>query len=96
MGLNMSELPSVWSLIVSTVAFFVAAWYVRRYLDEQGLPKGMTRRILVFTLAFVASWGAGRAVDWLLGEPQNKQAAAQPGDEVSQMLQGLGQAQRVR
>jgi predicted PurR-regulated permease PerM len=72
----MFELPSIWNLLVSTIVFFVAAWYIHHYLEEQGIPKGMTRSILVFTLASVLSWGSGEAVDWLHGDkPQNNPAA---------------------
>ncbi len=63
----MFELPSMWNLVISTIAFFIAAWYIRRYLDEQGIPAGMTRSILVFTLASLASWGAGEGVDFIQG-----------------------------
>ncbi len=52
------------NLFISTLVFFVAAWYLNRYLDEQGIPKGMTRGVLVFTLAALVSWGAGALVDW--------------------------------
>ncbi len=61
----MFTLPSMWNLIVSTVVFFIAVWYIRRYLDEQGIPKGVTRGTLVFILAFMASWGAGAVIDWI-------------------------------
>jgi len=81
----MFELPSMWNLIVSTLVFFIAAWYIRRYLDEQGIPKGMTRSILVFTLAFIASWVSGEVVDKLSGTPP----AAQP--DLSQLLKDAGQ-----
>lgn len=63
----MFALPSMWNLLISTIVFFIAAWYVRRYLDEQGIPAGMTRSILVFTLASLVSWGAGEAVDFIQG-----------------------------
>jgi hypothetical protein len=52
------------NLIVSTIVFFVASWYIKQYFDEQELPKGMTRGVLVFTLAALVSWGAGALVDW--------------------------------
>lgn len=55
------------NLVISTVVFIIAAWYANRYLDGQGIGKGMTRGVLVFTLASIASWGAGEAVDWLQG-----------------------------
>ena len=61
----MTTLPSPWNLFASTIVFFLAVWYIRRYLDEQGIPKGMTRGTLVFVLAFMASWGAGAVVDWV-------------------------------
>lgn len=69
----MFTLPSMWNLIVSTLVFFIAAWYIRRYLDEQEMPKGMTRSILAFSLAYLVSWGAGEVADWTqekLAEPQ--------------------------
>ena len=34
------------NLVISTVAFFVAAWFLNRYLDGQNIPKGMTRTML--------------------------------------------------
>ena len=51
------------SIIISTLAFFVAAWYLNRYLNEQEIAEGMTRRILVFVLASVVSAGVGMVVD---------------------------------
>lgn len=62
----MFELPSMWNIIVSTFVFFLALWYFRRLLDEQGIPKGMTRSLFIFVLAYMASWGVGVIVDWLL------------------------------
>ena len=50
----------MWNIIISTIVFFIAAWYIRRYLEEHGIPKGMTRGLLVFVLSYVVSWGAGR------------------------------------
>ncbi|MDD4928899.1 MAG: hypothetical protein PHP85_06440 [Gallionella sp.] len=67
----MFELPSMWNFVISTLVFFIAAWYIRRYLDEQGLPKGATHSLLVFTLASLVSWGAGDAADWLHDTPPN-------------------------
>lgn len=60
----MFELPSIGNLIVSTVVFFVAAWYLHRYFDEQDLPRGLTRNVLVIVLASMVSWASGNAVDW--------------------------------
>jgi predicted PurR-regulated permease PerM len=76
----MFELPSLWNLIVSTIVFFIATWYIRRYLEQQGIPRGATRGILVFTLASVAAWGAGELTDRVGGTQPAVQtkAASEP------------------
>lgn len=88
----MFTLPSLWNLIVSTIVFIIAAWYIRRYLDESGLPKGLTRGILVFGLAYFVSWGAGEATDWVQEKIAGPQPATQTPDDLSQLLKALGQA----
>lgn len=60
----MFTLPSIWNIAISTIVFVIAAWFVRRKLDEQGLPQGMTRGLLVFILAYAVSWASGELVDW--------------------------------
>jgi hypothetical protein len=50
-------------LVVSTIAYFVAAYYIKRYLEEMGIPKGMTRTISVFVLALAIAYG----VAWIVG-----------------------------
>ena len=54
-------------LVVSTIAFFVAAYFIKRRLEEMGIPKGMTRGISVFVLALVLAYGAAWIVDLLVG-----------------------------
>lgn len=76
------------SMIISTLAFFVAAWYLNLYLDEQGIGKGMTRGVLVLVLASLVSWGVGAAVDWM--QPQ---AASPNASDLSQLLKATGQSQ---
>ena len=83
----MFELPSMWNLIISTLVFIIAAWYIRRYLDEQGVTKGMSRGLLVFILASLVSWGAGEVVDWI----QGPQPTAQISSDPAQLLKSLGQ-----
>jgi len=56
------------SLILSTIVFFAAAFFMNRYLDEQGLGHNLSRKILVGTLATVISIGAGWALDKLDGD----------------------------
>ncbi len=87
----MFTLPSAWNLIISTLVFFIAAGYLRRYLEEQGLPKGMTRGILVFALASLMSWGAGEIVDWTQEKTGEPQPAVQASDDLSQLLKAVGQ-----
>jgi len=48
---------SKWNVIISTIIFFIAAWYIHRYLDEHEFPKGMARGLLVFVLTSLVSWG---------------------------------------
>ena len=88
----MFALPSIWNLLISTAVFFIAAWYIRRYLEEHGIPSGMTRGLLVFVLASLLSWGAGAAVDWMREEIEGPQAAVQTPDDLSQLLKTMGQA----
>lgn len=73
----MFTLPSMWNLIISTIVFFIAAWYIHRYLDGQGIPRSMTRGILAFAFASLVSWGAGEAVDWTQEKIEEPQPAAQ-------------------
>jgi hypothetical protein len=83
----------MWNLIISTIVFFIAAWYLHRYLEEQGIPKGMTRKMLVFSLASLASWGAGEVADWAQEKIQGPQPAAQTSGDLSQLLKGAEQKQ---
>jgi hypothetical protein len=53
------------SLALSTVAFFVASYFIKRHLDDMDIPKGMTRSIVVFCLALGVSYGVAVIVDWL-------------------------------
>jgi hypothetical protein len=66
------------NLIISTIAFFVAAWYVNRYLDEQEILEGRTRRILVMVLATAVSMGVGKAVDYFDPPPAKQSIFAIP------------------
>jgi hypothetical protein len=53
------------SLVFSTVAFFIASYFIKRYLDGMDIPKGMTRSLVVFTLALAVSYGVALVVDWI-------------------------------
>jgi hypothetical protein len=51
------------SLIASTIAFFVASYFIKRWMDESDMPKGVTRSLTIFALAIAVSYGVG----WLVG-----------------------------
>jgi hypothetical protein len=91
----MFALPSLWNLIISTLVFFTAARYLHRFLEEQGLPKGMTRGTLVFALASLVSWGSGEMVDWTQEKIEGPQPATQTSDDLSQLLKLVGQVQSM-
>ncbi|HEX9397196.1 MAG TPA: hypothetical protein VF943_10725 [Burkholderiales bacterium] len=51
------------SIIASTIAFFVASYCIKRYLDNSDIPKSMTRSLVIFSLALAISYAVGWAVD---------------------------------
>ena len=63
------------SLILSTVAYFIASYYIKRYLDEMQAPAGFTRSALTFCAAALIAYGVAFAVDWAEA-PAEKPAAA--------------------
>lgn len=67
----------MWNLIISTLVFIIAAWYIHRYLDEQGISKGMARGVLVFAISSLVSWGAGEVADWMQEKIEGPHSAAQ-------------------
>jgi hypothetical protein len=50
---------------MSMVVLFVAAYFIKRYLEDRGIPKSMARGLVVFCLAILISYGAAWIVDWL-------------------------------
>ena len=55
------------ALVVSTIAFFVAAFFIKRRLEEMDLPAGMTRNALVFSLSLALSYVVALIVDKIAG-----------------------------
>ena len=51
------------SLVASTVAFFVASYFIKRWMDENDIPKGMTRNLTIFALAIAVAYGVAWLVD---------------------------------
>ena len=54
------------SILVSTVAFFVASYFIKRWMDDNDIPKGMTRNATIFSLALAFAYGASWLVDHLI------------------------------
>ena len=80
------------SLFLSTIAFFVAAYFLNRYLDGQGLDRNFSRKILVGTVATIISIGAAWAVDKLDGDGD----APQKGVSVTDIMQSGDPAQVLK
>jgi len=51
------------NLVVSTVAYFIAAFFLKRRFDEVGIPKTMARGLVIFAVAMLVSYGVGVVVD---------------------------------
>lgn len=53
------------SLAVSTIAFFVAYYYLKRWADDNDIPKGMTRNVSIAVAAIAVSYVVGWLIDKL-------------------------------
>ncbi len=53
------------SLAASFIAFFVAAYFIGRYLERMEIPRTMTRGMVVFVLALAVSYGVAYLVGLL-------------------------------
>ena len=54
------------SLVISTIAFFLASYFLKRYLDALDFPKGMVRSLGIFAIALAISYAVATAVDWIV------------------------------
>lgn len=43
--------------VTSTIAYFVASYYVTRYLEGLGLEKSLSRGLIVFLVASIVAYG---------------------------------------
>ena len=55
------------SLVVSTIAFFAASYFIKRRFDEMDLPRGMTRNVTIFVLALAIAYGVAAIVGRIAG-----------------------------
>jgi len=51
------------TLVISTIAFFAASYFIKRYLDGIDVPKTMTRGLVIFALALAVAYVVALAVD---------------------------------
>ena len=51
------------SILISIAVYFMAAYFIKRRLEEMGMPKGMTRGTVIFVLAAAVSYGAAYLVN---------------------------------
>jgi len=51
------------SLISSTVAFFAASYFIKRWMNQNGMPKGVTRAVTILVLATALACCVGWLVD---------------------------------
>jgi phosphatidylglycerophosphate synthase len=58
---------TMFSFLLSTVAFFVATYFIRRYLEGMDIPKTMLRGLVVFVLSLAVAYGVGFVVDTVDG-----------------------------
>ena len=54
------------SIVISTIVYFAASFFIKRRFVEMGLPEGMTRGLMVFCLSVALAYGAAAAVDWIV------------------------------
>ena len=62
-GHHWSPGPSVLSLLLSTIVFFVASFFIKRWLDDMDIPGTLVRSVVIFTAAALASYGAAFVLD---------------------------------
>ncbi len=53
-------------LVLSTIAFFAASFYIKRYLDGIGVTKTTTRGLVIFVLALAIAYGVAFIVDLVM------------------------------
>jgi VIT1/CCC1 family predicted Fe2+/Mn2+ transporter len=54
------------SLVASSIAFFVASYFIKRWMEENDIPRGMTRSVTIFVLAVALAYGVGWLVEHIV------------------------------
>lgn len=55
------------SFFVSTIVFVFAGYFIRRYLDDIGIPRSMSRGLVVFVAALIIAYGVAYLIDLVVG-----------------------------
>ncbi|HEY2629421.1 MAG TPA: hypothetical protein VGI57_09855 [Usitatibacter sp.] len=55
------------SFFISTFAFFVASYLIKRKLEEWDIPGGITRATVILMGALVVAYAVGYVVDLIAG-----------------------------
>jgi len=56
----------VLSVVISTLAFFVAGYFLKRWADDNDFPKGMTLNISIFVAAIAIAYAVAWIVDTIV------------------------------
>jgi hypothetical protein len=54
------------SFFVSSFAFIIGGYFIRRYLDELGIERNFGRGVIVFFLALAFAYGVAFVIDELV------------------------------
>ena len=55
------------SIVISTIVYFVASFFIKRKFVELDFPAGMTRSLMVFCFSVAIAYGVAAAIDWVAG-----------------------------
>ena len=55
----------VLSIVVLTIVYIVASYFIKRQLDDIQVPKTLTRSVVIFCLALGIAYGVAIVIDWI-------------------------------
>lgn len=83
--MTLTFIPSTWNIVVSTIVFAVALWYLQKWLNKTDKPKSAVRGVGLVVLAFVLSSVTG----WLTDYTLVKFDGPQPKSYMQKMLEKM-------
>ena len=54
------------SILVSTVAFVLASYFLKRYFDDADIPRSFARSTVIFVIALGLAYAVAAVVDWVV------------------------------